>query len=107
MRLAGLFSGGKDSTYAAHIAEKNGHILDNLVSLKSMNPDSYMFHTVNINITKLQAQAWGISYIEAQTLGIKEKELEDLKKTLGKLDVDGVVTGAIASKYQADRINKL
>ncbi len=107
MQLAGLLSGGKDSVYASHHAQKEGHTLTHLVSLHSRNPDSYMFHTVNIDITGLQAEAWGINYVQATTEGIKEKELEDLKAALEPLDIDGVITGAIASKYQADRINKI
>ena len=106
MRLAGLLSGGKDSVYAAHLAQKE-HNLSYLVSLRSENPDSYMFHTVNISLTKLQADAWGIPYVEAETKGVKEEELSDLKSALGTLDIEGVITGAIASKYQADRIDGL
>jgi len=107
MRLAGLLSGGKDSVYAAHLAQEQGHTLEYLVSLRSKNPDSYMFHTVNIDLTGLQAEAWGIQYVSAETMGVKEEELRDLKKALEKLDIDGVITGAIASKYQADRIDRL
>lgn len=106
MRLAGLLSGGKDSVYAAHLAQR-GHNLAYLVSLHSENPDSYMFHTVNINLTRLQAEAWVIPYVEAETMGVKEEELDDLKAALAGLDVEGVVTGAIASKYQAERIDRL
>ena len=106
MRLASLLSGGKDSVYAAHLTQRN-HQLSYMVSMKPENPDSYMFHTVNIDITRLQAEAWGTPYVEAPTKGEKEKELDDLKKTLSTLDIDGVITGAIASKYQADRVNRL
>jgi diphthine-ammonia ligase len=107
MRLAGLLSGGKDSVYAAHHAQTHGHTLTHLVSLRSQNPDSYMFHTVNIDLTRLQAQAWNTPYIVAETRGIKEQELQDLKITLEPLNIDGVITGAITSQYQAQRINKL
>jgi diphthine-ammonia ligase len=107
MRLAGLLSGGKDSVYASRLAQENQHNLSYLVSLRSLNPDSYMFHTVNINLTKLQAETWGIPYIEGETRGVKEEELKDLKKTLESLDIDGVITGAIASRYQGERIDRL
>lgn len=107
MRLAGLISGGKDSVYASRLAQEEGHKLSYIVSLQSQNPDSYMFHTVNIEITKLQAEAWQIPYVIGKTLGIKELELDDLKNTLSKLDIDGVITGAIASRYQADRIDRV
>jgi len=105
MHLAGLFSGGKDSCYAARLAEEAGHSLDILVSMRSMNPDSYMFHTVNIGLTELQAYAWGKEHIEARTKGVKERELDDLKRCLEGLDVDGVVSGAVASTYQRQRID--
>jgi len=107
MRLAGLLSSGKDSVYVARLAQEQGHSLVYLVSLRSENPDSYMFHTVNIDLTRLQAKAWGIPHVAAETKGVKEEELRDLKKALEKLDIDGVITGAIASKYQADRIDRL
>jgi ABC transporter with metal-binding/Fe-S-binding domain ATP-binding protein len=107
MRLAGLFSGGKDSCYAARLAELDGHDVDYLVSMRSENPDSYMFHTVNIGLTELQAYAWGKEHVEARTRGVKERELDDLKRCLKDLDVDGVVSGAIASNYQRERVDKI
>jgi len=107
MRLAGLFSGGKDSCYAARLAEEEGHDVDYLVSMRSENPDSYMFHTVNIGLTELQAYAWNKEHVEARTRGIKEKELDDLKRSLKALDVEGVVSGAIASSYQKERVDRM
>lgn len=107
MRLAALFSGGKDSCYAARLAEEEGHDLDYLVSMRSENPDSYMFHTINIGVTELQAYAWGKEHVEAKTKGVKEKELDDLKRCLKGLDVEGVVTGAIASSYQKERVDRI
>ena len=107
MRLAVLFSGGKDSCYAARLAEEAGHDVDYLVSMRSENPDSYMFHTVNIGLTELQAYAWGKEHVEAKTRGVKEKELDDLERSLGGLDVEGVVTGAIASSYQRERVDRI
>lgn len=107
MRLAGLFSGGKDSCYAARLAEEAGNGVDYLVSMRSENPDSYMFHTVNIGLTELQAYAWGKDHVEAKTRGVKEKELDDLEKCLKGLDVEGVVTGAVASSYQRQRVDRI
>jgi diphthine-ammonia ligase len=107
MRLVGLLSGGKDSVYAARLTQLEGHTLSYLVSLRSKNPNSYMFHTVNIDLARLQAEAWGIEYQETVTEGQKEEELADLKKALSELDIDGVITGAIASNYQRERIDKI
>ena len=107
MRLAGLLSGGKDSVYAARLTQQEGHTLAYLVSLRSRNPDSYMFHTVNIDLARLQAEAWDVEYREAVTEGEKEEELTDLKNALSELDIDGVITGAIASNYQRERIDRI
>jgi diphthine-ammonia ligase len=107
MRLAALFSGGKDSVLSARLAEKNGHEVPCLVTMRSENLDSYMFHTVNIDATRLQAEAWGKRWVEARTAGEKEREIEDMKPVLARLDVDGVVSGAIASSYQRDRVDRV
>jgi len=107
MRLAALFSGGKDSVLSARLAEEMGHEVPCLVTMRSENPDSYMFHTVNIDATRLLAEAWGKRWVEARTAGEKEREIEDLKSVLAGLDVEGVVSGAIASNYQRDRVDRV
>jgi asparagine synthase (glutamine-hydrolysing) len=73
MRLASLLSGGKDSVYAAY-KMNHKHELVYLVSMRSLNPDSYMFHTVNIDITRLQAEAWGISYIDKRSMALSQAQ---------------------------------
>lgn len=107
MKLACLFSGGKDSIYAIYIAQQYGWDVDYLISMVSKNPDSYMFHTPNTRHNRLLAEALGINIIEKKTRGEKEKELLDLEEVLGTLDIDGVISGAIASEYQKIRIDKV
>ncbi|OGD44986.1 hypothetical protein A3K69_00860 [Candidatus Bathyarchaeota archaeon RBG_16_57_9] len=107
MKVAALFSGGKDSTLAARLVEEEGHDLRCLVTMRSGNPDSYMFHTVNVEAAGLQAKAWGKRWVQAWTQGEKERELDDLKAALEGLPVDGVVSGAIASSYQRDRVERV
>ena len=63
-----------------------------------------MFHFPNVHLTHLFAEAAGIPLVEGETAGIKEEELKDLKKALIPLDIDGVVSGSIASQYQKQRI---
>jgi len=106
MRLAAFISGGKDSVYAAQLAKQQGHEIKYLVAFISENPESYMFHTPNIHLVKKIAECTGIKLIEVPTKGEKENELDDVKAVLKKLgsDIDGVVCGAIASKYQMKRI---
>jgi asparagine synthase (glutamine-hydrolysing) len=109
--LGVLFSSGKDSTYALHIAKDKGHTISCLISIVSKNPDSYMFHTKNVNLAKLQAEALGIPHMEQATEGEKEKELADLEAALeiakGEFKIEGVVTGALFSTYQKERIEKV
>jgi len=107
MRLGVLFSGGKDSTLALHLAAEKEQVVC-LITLVSKNPESYMFHTPNIDLTALQAEALGLPLVSVTTAGHKEEELADLKKAIiqakTQFDLDGVVTGAVESAYQASRI---
>src|SRR3989344_5331152 len=108
MKIAALYSGGKDSTFALQRVMKLGREVVCLVSLKSANPASYMFHVPNIDIVKLQAKALGLPLIFKKTAGIKEEELKDLKAALNeakkKYAIEGVVSGAVASEYQRYRV---
>lgn len=111
MKLAILFSGGKDSTYAAWLAKKFGYELTCLISIFSENPESYMFHTPSIEKTKKQAEILDIPLIVQKTKGDKEEELRDLEiaieKAKQKYKIQGIVSGAIHSVYQASRIQKI
>jgi diphthine-ammonia ligase len=110
MKLAVLFSGGKDSTYALYKAMKD-HEISCLITIKSLNPESYMFHTPAIDMTKLQSKAMGIPLLTVETKGEKEIELKDLEfaidKAKTKYKIEGVVTGAVESVYQSTRIQKI
>jgi len=107
MRLASLFTGGKDSTFATRLVERDGDEVSHLVTMIPRRMDSWMFHTVNIHLAGMVAEALGVNHITGATLGEKERELDDLKRTLAGLDVDGVVSGAIASTYQRSRVDRI
>jgi ABC transporter with metal-binding/Fe-S-binding domain ATP-binding protein len=107
MKIASLFSGGKDSVFAIYIASQSGWDIKHIVSVYPKRNDSWMFHSVNINLSEIIAEAIDIPFIKTQTNGKKEKELDDLKAILKPLDIDGVISGAIASEYQRTRIEKI
>jgi diphthine-ammonia ligase len=107
LRLAALVTGGKDSILALYRAQQMGHTIEVLATMIPERSDSYMFHFPNIHLTDHISRALEIPLVKAPTSGIKEKELEDLKKLLASLDVDGVVTGAVLSSYQKERIDRL
>lgn len=110
MDVAVLFSGGKDSTMAVYAALEAKEDVKYLLSIKSKNDESYMFHVPNIHITDLLSQALEIPIMSVETEGIKEEELEDLKAAfidLKNLGIEAVYTGALYSVYQKSRIEKL
>lgn len=110
MKLAVLFSGGKDSCLAMMKAPQSHEIVC-LISMISESDESHMFHVPNIGLTSLQGEAVGIPIITKRTAGKKEEELEDLKSAISeakeKFGIDGIVTGAIRSVYQASRIQNI
>lgn len=110
MDVAVLFSGGKDSTMAVYAAMEAGDEVRYLLSMKSRNDESYMFHVPNIHLTDLLAEALDISIMSVETDGVKEEELQDLKsafENLKSLGVEAIYTGALYSVYQKSRIERL
>jgi ABC transporter with metal-binding/Fe-S-binding domain ATP-binding protein len=102
-----LFSGGKDSTLAAHLAVEAGHQVACLITMHPRRLDSYMFHYPNVQWTRLQAEALQIPQLIHQTEGVKEEELRDLEAALAlardRYGIEGVYTGGLASNYQRQR----
>jgi len=109
MRLAALTSGGKDSLYAVYLARKEGHDIRYLLSMIPESHESYMFHHPNIELTEIQAELMGIPLLVEKTSGEKEKELKDLERLILRVkdEVDGILTGVIASNYQRERIDRI
>jgi len=111
MKVAVLFSGGKDSAFALWYAQLQGWDVTSLVTVVSASEDSWMFHYPAIRWTKLQAQAIGIHQTLIPTTGVKEQELDDLSAGLEELTkstgIDAVVSGAVASEYQRTRLDNI
>lgn len=101
MRVAVLFSGGKDSAYATHLCLAWGWEVEWL----TLHPpqDSMMFHHPNTKWTELQAKAAGIKLTQIRARS-HESELADLEAALKKMKIDGIVSGAVGSEYQKQRI---
>ncbi|MFA7397166.1 MAG: diphthine--ammonia ligase [Candidatus Bathyarchaeia archaeon] len=110
MKYGVLFSGGKDSTFALHLTAETDDVLC-LITLKSKNKESYMFHTPNIEITTLQAEALELPIVSEVTRGQRELELFDLEKAIikakEKFGIQGIVTGTVESVYQSSRIQNI
>jgi len=107
MRVAVLATGGKDSALALYKVLNEDHEVKYLVSMIPLREDSWMFHYPNIRLVDLFAEAAEIQLVKAETLAVKEREVEDLKRLIEGIDVDAIVSGAVASNYQKSRIEKI
>ncbi|MEM4389897.1 MAG: diphthine--ammonia ligase [Candidatus Micrarchaeia archaeon] len=111
MRVAVLFSGGKDSTLAAWLALSQGWEIACLLTMLPARADSFMFHHPNVKWCGLQAEAMGVEWARAKTSGERELEVAELGRVLQRLKpalrLDGVVSGALASEYQKEKIDSV
>ena len=107
MSYAALTSGGKDSILAAQKAIDSGIDLKYLVCARPDNPDSYMFHSANLDAVAVIAEHAGLDYVEIRTRGRRGAEVFDLERGLSRLEIEGIVAGAIASRYQMSRLEAI
>jgi len=89
MKAVALFSGGKDSLYALHLAEKQGVAVDNLITLLPSLPWPSP-HSENIEALKLLAESMG-KHLTIVDFKRKNAFIEALKS----LEVDALVAGDI------------
>ena len=104
MKLAALFSGGKDSTYSIYKAKQMGHDVKCLVTVFPKSSDSQLLHFPAIELTKLQSKTLKISQITSTLKSDESSEEMNVLKTLlerAKLDfqIDGLVHGGICLLY--------
>ena len=93
MRVAAVWSGGKDIYAAYHLAVGQGHQIVYLLTFEYMKP--YIFHS--LPIIELQSKALGVPQIKA---GIKDPTrdiLAIIKRMKKEEKVDAIVTGDIDS----------
>ncbi|MCS7124379.1 MAG: TIGR00289 family protein [Candidatus Bathyarchaeota archaeon] len=107
MKVAVLATGGKDSTLALYKVLRANYEVECLVSMVPLREDSWMFHYPNMHLMDLFAEAVGLPLVKGETSGAKEVEVEDLKRLVAELHVEGLVCGAIASTYQKTRIEEV
>lgn len=109
LKVTVLFSGGKDSCLATWYALHQGWDVNSLLVMEPPSVDSYMFHYPGVKWTHLQGQALGIPVRSFIASSGKNAELASLQDCLAKLekteDLDGLVSGAVASGYQKRRVD--
>ena len=112
MKLACLFSGGKDSTYAIHLAKQQGHDVVCLLSVFPKSDESHLLHHPNLKWTKLQSVSMKIPQLIISSnsdeidneLIVMEKLLQNAKD---EFKIDGLVHGGIKSKFQKEKFETL
>ena len=112
MRLACFFSGGKDSTYAIHLAKKQGHDVVCLLSIFPKSEESHLLHHPNLKWTRLQSESMKIPQLTIYSnsdetvdeLIVMEKLLQNAKD---EFKIEGLVHGGIKSKFQKEKFESL
>jgi diphthine-ammonia ligase len=112
MKLASLFSGGKDSMYAISLAQKQDHEVVCLLSVFAKSDESHLLHHPNLQWTKLQSESMNIPQLSANSDTEKtEDELSVLstllQKAKEKFNIDGLVHGGIKSQFQKEKFESL
>ena len=115
-----LFSGGKDSNWSLYQAIKNGLDVEFLVTVHPPQ-GSYMYHFPATRVVPLAAESIGIELIEIEPKfeidkninSSKQGDLEtkfiemEIEKISEKIELTGVIVGAVESEYQASRIQNI
>lgn len=112
LKVACLFSGGKDSTFSLYMAKQLKLSIKCLLTLIPYSEDSYLFHYPNIWITKIQSQALQIPIITkkiySSSIDEECKELDKLiEKAKNEFHINGIVHGGISSNFQKNKFNKI
>lgn len=109
MKVAVLFSGGKDSTMALGYALKNHWQVEALISVKPKNTEAYLWHYAAVEWTKLQAEAMNIPrvLVNCEAIG-PEAEAKELEKVLKNMKIDAIVLGGVGlQRTQIKSIEKI
>jgi ABC transporter with metal-binding/Fe-S-binding domain ATP-binding protein len=112
MKLGSLFSGGKDSTFAIYLAQKQGHEVVCLLSIFTKSEESHLLHYPNLQWTKLQSESMNIPQL---TINSESDETDDELSALEKLlqnakdqfHIEGLVHGGIKSQFQKEKFESL
>lgn len=111
MRVAALLSGGKDSVAAVEVARGHGWEVVGALIVKPAQDDAWMFHTPNLAAAVGVAECLGLPVAEVAVRSGAAEEVADLEAALARLkrewNLDGFVSGALASEYQRTRLDAI
>jgi diphthine-ammonia ligase len=112
LRLAALYSGGKDSTFSIFKIRELGHQVVRLIAMIPSADDSLLFHYPNIGLTHYLAEAMQIPLTTfAVNKESKEGEFQALEQAIIQVksdyDIQGIVHGAISSRFQNELFRRI
>ncbi|HUU48809.1 MAG TPA: diphthine--ammonia ligase [Nitrosopumilaceae archaeon] len=112
MKLAALFSGGKDSVFSIYLAKRQGHEIKCLVSVLPKSDESHLLHHPNVTWTSLQSKSMKIPQItrssDSDETSTELTVLEDLLvRAKHDYDIEGIVHGGIKSNFQKEKFDAL
>ena len=112
MKLAALFSGGKDSVYSIFLAKKQDHEIKCLLSVFPKSDESHLLHHPNLQWTHLQSQSMQIPQLtiksEFDETDNEIKLLEQiLIQSIDEYQIEGIVHGGIQSQFQKEKFENL
>ncbi|MBC8515655.1 MAG: diphthine--ammonia ligase [Nitrosopumilus sp.] len=112
MKLASLFSGGKDSAYAIFLAQQQGHEIKCLLSVFPKSDESHLLHHPNIKWTKLQSESMNIPQLTIISNSDQTDDelsfIENLLQTAkDEFQIEGLVHGGIKSKFQKEKFENI
>ena len=106
MKVAVMFSGGKDSVAAVNYALQQGWQIEALVAIKPRNAEAYLWHYPTVEWTLLQAEAMGIPIVLAKTEEIgSTTEAAVLENIFGRLKAEAILLGGVG--LQATQIREV
>ena len=105
MRVAALFSGGKDSAYAATRAAGAGHAIACIVTVEPPSPASELLHYPCAGATALQAESMGVPHVRRRAgtdgaAGQEDAVSGALAEAAREHGAEGAVHGGLRSEYQ-------
>ncbi len=111
MKLGAVVSGGKDSWYSYYKMLREGYEIPVIITFIPKKDDSYMFHHPLANKVSSQVKDMKVKHYVFEVSGEKEKEVEEMKKKLQRVvekeKIEGLISGAVKSNYQKQRIDKI
>jgi len=112
MKLAALFSGGKDSMCSIFLAKKQEHEIKCLLSVFPKSDESHLLHHPNLQWTYLQSQSMQIPQLTIKSeFDETDNEIKLLEKILiqsiDEYQIEGIVHGGIQSQFQKEKFENL